>query len=164
MSWHGLRGEDSSLTAPQKSVAVPSMVSGEPHSAAWGPVGVAPCHALRAHVNLERPRLLGRPPTSVAASQAEAGWRQRVSLKRPVRAHRTPGAGRGRSGTWPSNRDACATVHAKYGTSITDEASRVASHTRTRGGHDDHLDRLPPCRPSAGNVSIMLFPVFIPAC
>jgi hypothetical protein len=60
---------------------------------------------LLARFSIERPRIVGRPPTSVAASKASAGWRRRVFLKSPVREHRPPGSGRGRSGNWPSYRD-----------------------------------------------------------
>ena len=62
-------------------------------------------HARLAHGKIERPRIVGRPQTSVAASTASAGWRTRVYLKSPVREHRTPGSVRGRSGHWPSYRD-----------------------------------------------------------
>jgi RNA-directed DNA polymerase len=54
---------------------------------------------------IERPRICGRPQTSVAAAEASAGLRTRVYLKSPVRENRTPGSGRGRSGNWPSYRD-----------------------------------------------------------
>jgi group II intron reverse transcriptase/maturase len=57
------------------------------------------------HFRVERPHLVGRPPTRLAPGRAEAGLRQRVFLKSPVREHRTPGAVRGRSGHWPSYRD-----------------------------------------------------------
>ena len=60
---------------------------------------------LLAHVNVARPRIVRRPKTRVAASQVEAGLRQRVYLKSPVREHRTPGSVRGWSGNWPSYRD-----------------------------------------------------------
>jgi antitoxin (DNA-binding transcriptional repressor) of toxin-antitoxin stability system len=57
------------------------------------------------HFRVERPHLVGRPPPRLAAGRAEAGWRQRVFLKSPVREHRTPGSVRGRLGNWPSYRD-----------------------------------------------------------
>jgi RNA-directed DNA polymerase len=61
--------------------------------------------ALRRPCRVERPRLVGRPPTRMAALTAEAGLRQRVCLKSPVRENCTPGAVRGRSGNRPSYRD-----------------------------------------------------------
>jgi hypothetical protein len=57
------------------------------------------------HVRVERPHLVGRPPTRLASGRAEAGLRMRGCLKSPVREHRTPGSVRGRSGNWPSYRD-----------------------------------------------------------
>lgn len=62
-------------------------------------------HACLAPFRIARPRIVGRPQTRVAAAQASAGGRTRVSLKRSGRAHRPPGSGRGRSGHWPSYRD-----------------------------------------------------------
>jgi hypothetical protein len=57
------------------------------------------------HVRVERPRLVGRPPTRLAAGRASAGLRPRVFLQSPVRENCTPGSVRGRSGDWPSYRD-----------------------------------------------------------
>ena len=54
---------------------------------------------------IDRPRIVGRPQTRLAASQVSAGWRTRVYLTRPVRENRTPGSVQGRSGNWPSYRD-----------------------------------------------------------
>jgi hypothetical protein len=47
---------------------------------------------------IDRPWIVGRPQTRLAASQVSAGWRTRVYLTRPVRENRTPGSVRGRSG------------------------------------------------------------------
>ena len=65
---------------------------------------------LLAHVNVGRPRIVGQPTTRRATSTVSAGWRTRVDLQRPVREHRPPGSGRGRSGHWPSYRDGHSTV------------------------------------------------------
>jgi hypothetical protein len=53
-----------------------------------------------------RPRIVGRPKTRQAALTTSADLRKRVLLKSPVRANRTPGSVRGRSGNRPSYRDA----------------------------------------------------------
>jgi hypothetical protein len=58
---------------------------------------------LLRHFQVERPRLVGRPPR--VTSEASAGVRQRVCLKSPVRENCTPGSVRGRPGHWPSYRD-----------------------------------------------------------
>ena len=60
---------------------------------------------LLAHVHVARPRIVGRPQTRMATAKGSAGLRTRVYLKSPVRANRTPGSVRGRSGHWPSYRD-----------------------------------------------------------
>jgi hypothetical protein len=60
---------------------------------------------LLRHLRVERPRLVGRPNTRMAALAAEAGLRTRVCLKSPVRANCTPGSVRGRLGNRPSYRD-----------------------------------------------------------
>jgi RNA-directed DNA polymerase len=57
------------------------------------------------HLRVERPRLVGRPNTRMAALAAEAGLRTRVCLKSPVRANCTPGSVRGRLDNRPSYRD-----------------------------------------------------------
>jgi hypothetical protein len=57
-----------------------------------------------ARFTVARPRIVGRPQTRQAALETSADLRTRVFLKSPVRAHRTPGSVRGRSGHWPSYR------------------------------------------------------------
>ena len=56
-------------------------------------------------LKVARPRIVGRPKTRQAVLKASADLRKRVWLKSPVRANRTPGSVRGRSGNWPSYRD-----------------------------------------------------------
>jgi len=61
--------------------------------------------AVLERFKVARPRIGGRPKTRPAALKTEADLRKRVLLKSPVRATRTPGSVRGRSGNWPSYRD-----------------------------------------------------------
>ncbi len=56
--------------------------------------------------------------------------RKRVCLKSPVRANRTPGSVRGRSGNWPSYRDGPA------GGRQTSKTGRHNGHPTTATGHD----------------------------
>jgi RNA-directed DNA polymerase len=79
----------------------------------WLSYNWAGYNALLAHFNIERPRIVGRPQTRLAASKVEAGLRTRVYLKSPVRENRTPGSVRGRSGNWPSYRNDRRTLREK---------------------------------------------------
>ena len=60
---------------------------------------------VRECFHVARPRMVGRPKTRQAALKASADLRQRVVLKSSVRANRTPGSVRGRSGNGPSYRE-----------------------------------------------------------
>jgi len=73
---------------------------------------------LLRHVQVARPRLVGRPNTRKAAVEASAERRQRVCLKSPVREHCPPGSVRGRSGHWPSYRDGAVCKMEKHDSSV----------------------------------------------